>query len=107
MKVTISVLKADIGSIGGHIIPSQALLSEVKNKVQALGKDLIIDSYISHTGDDIAILSTHERGISDEKIHKLAWDAFIAGTEVAKNVGEFISSHIIPRPHEELDGLFK
>jgi ethanolamine utilization protein EutM len=30
-----------------------------------------------------------------------------SGTEVAKSVGEFISSHIIPRPHEELDGLFK
>ena len=29
------------------------------------------------------------------------------GTAVAKNVGEFVSSHIIPRPHEELDGLFK
>ena len=29
------------------------------------------------------------------------------GTEVAKSAGEFISSHIIPRPHEELDGLFK
>ena len=30
-----------------------------------------------------------------------------SGTEVAKSVGEFISSHIIPRPHEELEGLFK
>ena len=30
-----------------------------------------------------------------------------AGTEVAKNVGEFISSHIIPRPHDELENLFK
>ena len=29
------------------------------------------------------------------------------GTEVAKNVGEFISSHIIPRPHDELENLFK
>ena len=29
------------------------------------------------------------------------------GTEVAKSVGEFISSHIIPRPHEELEELFK
>jgi fructose 1,6-bisphosphate aldolase/phosphatase len=87
MKITISALKADIGSIGGHIIPSQALLSEVKNKVQELGKELIIDSYISHTGDDIAILCTHERGVSDEKIHKLAWDVFLAGTEVAKKQG--------------------
>jgi len=30
-----------------------------------------------------------------------------AGTDVAKNVGEFVSSHIIPRPHDELDVLFK
>lgn len=30
-----------------------------------------------------------------------------AGTEAAKTAGELISSHIIPRPHEELDGLFK
>ena len=30
-----------------------------------------------------------------------------AGSEVAKNVGEFVSSHIIPRPHEELEGIFK
>ena len=30
-----------------------------------------------------------------------------AGTETAKSAGEFISSHIIPRPHEELEGLFK
>jgi len=30
-----------------------------------------------------------------------------AGTEAAKTAGELISSHIIPRPHEELEGLFK
>jgi len=87
MKITLSVLKADIGSIGGHITPSQALLDEVKNFVRKNGKNLIIDFYISHTGDDIAILCTHERGVSDEKIHKMAWDAFIAGTAVAKKQG--------------------
>ncbi len=87
MKITVSVLKADIGSIGGHITPSQAVLNEVRNKVQELGKDFVIDSYISYTGDDIAILCTHERGVGDEKIHKLAWDAFIAGTAVAKKQG--------------------
>ena len=87
MKVTLSVLKADIGSIGGHITPSQALVNEVKNFVNENGKNLIIDSYIGYTGDDIAILCTHDRGVSDEKIHKLAWDTFIAGTEVAKKQG--------------------
>jgi len=87
MKITLSVLKADIGSIGGHIKPSQALVDEVKNFVKENGKAIIIDFYISHTGDDIAILCTHERGVSDEKIHKMAWDAFLAGTEVAKKQG--------------------
>lgn len=87
MKITLSVLKADIGSIGGHITPSQALVNEVKNFVQENGKNLIIDFYISHTGDDIAILCTHERGVLDEKIHKIAWDAFLAGTAVAKKQG--------------------
>jgi len=87
MKISLSVLKADIGSIGGHITPSRALVNEVKNFVQENGKNLIIDLYISFTGDDIAILCTHERGVLDEKIHKLAWDAFIAGTAVAKKQG--------------------
>lgn len=87
MKITLSVLKADIGSIGGHITPSRALVDEVRNFVKENGKDLIIDFYLSHTGDDIAILCTHERGVLDEKIHKLAWDAFIAGTAVAKKQG--------------------
>ncbi|MDW3228844.1 MAG: fructose-1,6-bisphosphate aldolase/phosphatase [Acidobacteriota bacterium] len=87
MKTTISVLKADIGSIGGHIKPSQELLAEVRNSVAANAKGLLIDYYISFTGDDIAILCTHTRGVNDEKIHKLAWDAFRAGTTVAKKAG--------------------
>jgi len=87
MQITLSVLKADIGSIGGHIKPSQALLNEVKSFIQTNGKNLIIDFYLSSTGDDIAILCTHEKGVVNEKIHKLAWEAFKAGTEVAKKQG--------------------
>ncbi len=66
MKITLSVIKADIGSIGGHITPCQALLDEFKNFVKENGKNLVIDFFTSHTGDDIAILCTHERGVSDE-----------------------------------------
>lgn len=87
MKVTLSVLKADVGSIGGHIKPSQALIDEVEQFVKNEGKDILIDTYVSSTGDDVAILCTHDRGEEDEKIHKLAWDAFLAGTEVAKKQG--------------------
>jgi fructose 1,6-bisphosphate aldolase/phosphatase len=87
MKTTLSILKADVGSIGGHICPSKALINEVKNFIQTEGKNILIDSYIGTTGDDIAILCSHERGVSDEKIHKLAWDAFLSGTAQAKSEG--------------------
>lgn len=87
MKVTLSVIKADIGSIGGHIQPSEKLLNAVRTHIQDNGKALLLDHYISFTGDDIAILATHTGGCNDEHIHKLAWDAFIAGTEVAKQQG--------------------
>jgi len=87
MKLTISVIKADIGSVGGHICPSQRLVETVCSHVTKHGKKLLLDSYISYTGDDIAIVSTHERGPNDDRIHKLCWDAFMAGTEVAKSQG--------------------
>jgi fructose 1,6-bisphosphate aldolase/phosphatase len=48
---------------------------------------MLIDSYVSYTGDDVAILMTHTGGEGDEKVHKLAWDAFVAGTEIAKAEG--------------------
>src|SRR3990170_569312 len=87
MKTTLSVIKADIGSVGGHICPSQELLQKVKDFVAQQGRKLLIDNYISHTGDDIAILMTHTRGVGNEDIHRLAWDAFVAGTAVAKQQG--------------------
>lgn len=86
-KITLSIIKADIGSIGGHIKPSQKLLQSVENYIKEKGKGLIIDHYIGHTGDDIAILTTHKKGVLDKKIHKLCWDAFLAGTKVAKSQG--------------------
>ncbi|MCK5247898.1 fructose 1,6-bisphosphatase [Candidatus Bipolaricaulota bacterium] len=87
MKVTLTAIKADVGSIGGHICPSKKLLAAVENTVKEDGRDLVIDHLVSYTGDDVAILLTHDRGIDDEQVHKLAWDAFLAGTAVAKSQG--------------------
>ena len=86
-KITLSIIKADIGSIGGHIKPSQKLLEAVENYVKEKGRGLIIDFYIGQTGDDIAILITHKKGVSNSKIHKLCWDAFLTGTKIAKAQG--------------------
>ena len=87
MNMTLSVIKADIGSIGGHIAPSRKLLEIVRQTVTARVGDLVIDCAVSHTGDDIAILMTHGRGVGDEAIHRMAWDAFLAGTAAAKEQG--------------------
>src|ERR1035437_3693764 len=87
MKLTLSVIKADIGSIGGHVAPSKRLQETVATFVRERAPGVILDHYISHTGDDIAILMTHTRGEGDEQIHKIAWDAFRAGTDAARQEG--------------------
>jgi len=86
-KITLSVIKADIGSIGGHIKPSQKLLETIENYIKEKGGELIIDFYIGYVGDDIAILTTHKKGQGSSKIHKFCFDAFLAGTALAKKQG--------------------
>ncbi len=87
MKITLSVIKADIGSIGGHIRPSDEVLAAVRKAVQERARDLLIDFRISSTGDDIAILMTHTHGVENSAVHLLAWEAFLAGTSQAKAQG--------------------
>jgi len=86
MKITVSVIKADVGGIGGHTRPSDNLIQAVRDTVNA-SSDLLIDHYIGYCGDDVHIVMSHIHGVDNEKIHKLAWDAFEAGTAVAKKEG--------------------
>lgn len=87
MKSTLSVIKADVGSIGGHIAPSAELLATIRGHVAENAHDLINDFFVGATGDDIAILMTHTKGVGDDDIHRMAWDAFKAGTETAQAQG--------------------
>ncbi len=87
MKVTLSAIKADIGGVGGHTKPSRELLNTVEDVVRKAKIELLIDYYIGFTGDDIHIIMSHKKGVGNSKIHKLAWDAFKEGTEVAKEQG--------------------
>ena len=86
MKITVSVIKADVGGIGGHTKPSDGLIKAIRDTVENSG-DLLVDHYIGYCGDDTHIVMTHRHGVDNEKIHKLAWDAFMAGTQVAKEEG--------------------
>ena len=62
-RLTLSVIKADVGSVGGHTKPSARMMASVEGEVaKAIGDGLLVDGFVCHTGDDIAIIMTHTRG---------------------------------------------
>ncbi|MHB1506866.1 MAG: fructose-1,6-bisphosphate aldolase/phosphatase [Cuniculiplasma sp.] len=87
MKTTISHIKADIGSLPGHTTVHEDVVAAVKKHVKEQGEGIIWDHYVSHIGDDIQITMVHGNGINASEVHKLAWDAFKSGTDIAKKLG--------------------
>ncbi len=87
-KVTLSVIKADVGSIGGHTRPSNSMLEVVQARLRnSIQQGLLLDGLLTHTGDDLAIIMSHTRGVGAKQIHGFAWESFLAATETAKSAG--------------------
>ena len=87
MPQTLSVIKADVGGFVGHsAMHPEVLAAGQEALAQAVQSGLLIDGHASWCGDDMFLIMSHERGENDTDIHKLAWDTFIAGTEVAKRL---------------------
>jgi fructose 1,6-bisphosphate aldolase/phosphatase len=87
MKVTLSAIKADVGSIGGHTRPTERMVDEVKRRINGALGNLLIDGMVTYTGDDIALTMTHTQGTGATPIHQFAWDCFMAATEIAREEG--------------------
>ncbi len=87
MKTTLSIIKADVGSIGGHVAPSKKLLGTIREHVEDAMTSLLSDYYITSTGDDIAILMAHDKGPGHVDVHRMAWEAFKDGALTAKAQG--------------------
>jgi fructose 1,6-bisphosphate aldolase/phosphatase len=86
-KITISVIKADVGGFVGHSSIHEELIEEAIGHLDAAqSQGLIVDSHVTACGDDLQLIMTHERGVDSEKIHGLAWMVFTACTEVAKSL---------------------
>ncbi|ADG91507.1 fructose-1,6-bisphosphate aldolase/phosphatase [Thermosphaera aggregans] len=86
-KITLSIIKADVGSIAGHHMPHpDQLAAATKILAEAKQKDIIIDFYVTHVGDDIQLIMTHRKGVDHPDIHGLAWEAFKSATKVAKEL---------------------
>ncbi len=85
-KTTISVIKADVGSYPGHSRTHPKLLEKAAKLLKAEEGGLIIDSLVTHCGDDLELIMTHAHGIDNAKIHKLAWTVFMECTKIAKSM---------------------
>ncbi|AGG06687.1 MULTISPECIES: fructose-1,6-bisphosphate aldolase/phosphatase [Dehalococcoides] len=87
MKVTLSVIKADIGGFVGHSDSHpQCLARAEKHLAEAKKKGMLIDYHITKCGDDLQLIMTHQKGINNKVIHEMAWDTFVSCTEVAKEL---------------------
>ena len=85
MNITLSVIKADIGGWVGHSASHPDVLAKAEEYMAKAKKGgLLVDYHVTNCGDDLQLIMTHQHGEESERIHKLAWDTFIAGTEIAR-----------------------
>lgn len=86
--LTISAIKADIGSVGGHTCPSPRMVEEARAALRdAVARGLLVDFAVTYTGDDVCLLMTHRNGSGHPDVHNLAWDVFKRCTEIARSEG--------------------
>ncbi|MEM3701945.1 MAG: fructose-1,6-bisphosphatase [Conexivisphaerales archaeon] len=81
-------IKADVGSVAGHVTPHPKQIKAAKEVLKEGAKNKKInDFFISRVGDDIHLMMLHSNGELAKEVHKLAWDALKAASEVAKELG--------------------
>jgi fructose 1,6-bisphosphate aldolase/phosphatase len=86
-KITISVIKADVGGYVGHSSMHPALMEEAEEKLEnAKRRGILVDFHVTRVGDDLELIMTHRKGEDDPEIHELAWSTLEAATEVAKSM---------------------
>ncbi|AEK73482.1 fructose-1,6-bisphosphatase [Thermococcus sp. 4557] len=87
-KITLSVIKADIGGWPGHSRVHPQLVETAEEVLSKAVEDgTIIDFYVATCGDDLQLIMTHRKGVDSSEIHGLAWKAFEEATKVAKELG--------------------
>lgn len=86
-KITVSVIKADIGGWVGHSAIHPALIEGAQEKLTAAkATGVLVDYHVTACGDDLQLIMTHRYGVDCEAIHRLAWETFEAGTQMAKDL---------------------
>ncbi|MBI3964268.1 MAG: fructose 1,6-bisphosphatase [Chloroflexi bacterium] len=85
---TLSVVKADVGGLVGHVAVHPDVLAEAERRLEAArDAGLLRDFRVLRVGDDIQLIMTHDFGPGDSEIHRLAWDVLRAGADIAAKLG--------------------
>ncbi|MCE5296683.1 MAG: fructose-1,6-bisphosphatase [Euryarchaeota archaeon] len=86
-RVTVSIIKADVGSVCGHSRPHPKMMESCREVLRdGLRAGTVNDFYVTRVGDDINLFMTHNRGENSKDVHGLAWEAFKAATKLAKEM---------------------
>lgn len=81
-KVTVSVIKADVGSYPGHGIVHPKQIEVAQASLDRAKKEgLIVDFFVTHAGDDLELIMSHRKGENNTRIHEMAWSTFKEITE--------------------------
>jgi len=98
-KITLSVIKADVGGYVGHCAMHGELILEASRHLDdARSQGVLVDYHVTACGDDLELIMTHSHGVDNRDVHHLAWEVFEACTEVAKKLklygaGQDLLSH--------------
>lgn len=86
-KLTLSVIKADVGGFVGHSAIHPDLIDTARMALEeARQKGWLIDFHVTACGDDLQLIMTHTRGVDDLEIHRLAWQVFERCTAIARKL---------------------
>lgn len=86
-RITLSVIKADIGGLVGHSGIHPDLLDTAREQLQsAQTNGRIVDFHVTYCGDDLQLIITHRHGDDSDISHGLAWRVFEACTQEAKRL---------------------
>jgi fructose 1,6-bisphosphate aldolase/phosphatase len=84
-KVTISIIKADVGGWPGHATVHPRLMEIAEDMLsKAKEEGTIKDFHVTHCGDDLELIMSHDKGDNNKYVHEVAWNVFKATTNEAK-----------------------
>jgi len=87
VKITLSVIKADIGGYVGHSDSHPDIIEKAgENLANAKARGMLIDYHVTKCGDDLQLIMTHVKGVENRAIHEMAWNTLMDCTRLAKEL---------------------